>query len=54
MKVQKKKTYFVRIRAYKTSGKNKIYGKWSITKKVKIRKRRMGEPVGIQASGNNY
>ena len=38
IKVQKKKTYFVRIRAYKTSGKNKIYGKWSITKKVKIRK----------------
>ena len=51
MKVQKKKTYFVRIRAYKTSGKNKIYGKWSITKKSKnkeVKNGRAGRYTGFR------
>lgn len=34
----KKKTYYVRVRAYKTNGSKKVYGKWSATKKVKIKK----------------
>ncbi len=38
IKIQKKKTYFVRIRAYKMRGTTKVYGKWSKVKKVKIRK----------------
>ncbi|MCM1180738.1 MAG: leucine-rich repeat protein [Clostridium sp.] len=34
----KKKTYYIRIRAYKTDSANeKVYGKWSKTKKVKIK-----------------
>ena len=38
-KLKKSKTYYVRVRAYATdaSGK-KVPGKWSKTKKVKIRK----------------
>ncbi len=37
-KLKKKKTYYVRVRAYRKSGKQKIYGKWSARKKIKIRK----------------
>lgn len=36
--LKKNKTYYVRVRAYKKSGKNTIYGKWSTVKKVKIKK----------------
>ena len=32
------KTYYVRVRAYKKSLGEKIYGGWSEIKKVKIRK----------------
>lgn len=31
------KTYYVRIRAYKKSGKNKYYSEWSKTKSIKIK-----------------
>ena len=31
------KTYYVRVRAYKTAGSSKIYGNWSAVKKVKIK-----------------
>lgn len=37
-KLSKKKTYYVRVRAYKLSGKTKVYGKWSNIKEVKIKK----------------
>lgn len=37
-KLKKKKTYYVRVRAYKLSGKTKIYGKWSTVKKIKVKK----------------
>lgn len=37
-KLKRKKVYYVRIRAYKLNGKKKIYGKWSKTKKIKIKK----------------
>ncbi len=37
-KLKKKKTYFIRVRAYKLSDKKKVYGKWSAVKKVKIKK----------------
>ena len=34
----KKKTYYIRIRAYKTdSTKAKVYGKWSTAKKIKVK-----------------
>ena len=36
-KLKKKKTYYVRVRAYKMYGKKKVYGKWS---KVKVVKRK--------------
>lgn len=35
--LKSKKTYYVKIRAYKTVGKNKYYGKWSAVKKVKVK-----------------
>lgn len=35
--LKKKKTVFVRVRAYKQVGKTKVYGKWSSVKKVKIK-----------------
>lgn len=35
--LKKKKTVYVRVRAYKQVGKTKIYGKWSSVKKVKIK-----------------
>ena len=38
-KLKKKKTYYVRVRAYKIdSAGKKIYGKWSTIKKIKIKK----------------
>lgn len=37
-KLKKGKTYYVEVRAYVKSGKNKVYGKWSKAKKVKIKK----------------
>ncbi|MBR1693652.1 MAG: fibronectin type III domain-containing protein, partial [Lachnospiraceae bacterium] len=38
-KLKKGKTYYVRVRAYKTDGNgNKVYGKWSAIKKVKVKK----------------
>ena len=36
-KLKKKKTYYVRVRAYKSS-KKKVYGKWSNVKKIKVKK----------------
>ena len=36
-KLKKKKTYYIRVRAYKMDGKKKVYGKWS---KVKVVKRK--------------
>lgn len=35
--VKRKKTIYVRVRAYKQVGKTKVYGKWSSVKKVKIK-----------------
>lgn len=37
-KLKKKKTYFIRIRAYKIADGRKAYGKWSTVKKVKIKR----------------
>ena len=37
-KLKKKKTYFIRIRAYKMADGKKVYGKWSSVKKVKVKK----------------
>ncbi len=37
-KLKKKKTYYVRVRAYKYVNGKKVYGKWSSIKKVKIKK----------------
>ena len=37
-KLKKKKTYYVRVRAYKMVNGRKVYGKWSGVKKVKIKK----------------
>ncbi len=37
-KLQKKKKYFVRIRAYRIVAGTKYYGQWSATKKIKINK----------------
>lgn len=37
-KLKKKKTYYVRVRAYVISGGKKVYGKWSAVRKVKIKK----------------
>ncbi len=36
--VTKKKTYYVRVRAYRKKSGKKLYGKWSKVKKVKIKK----------------
>lgn len=35
--LKRKKTVYVRVRAYKQVGKTKVYGKWSRVKKVKIK-----------------
>lgn len=37
-KLKKKKTYYVKIRSYKTIDGKKVYGNWSNSKKVKIKK----------------
>ena len=37
-KLKKKKTYYVRVRAYKTNSKKTVYSEWSKSKKVKIKK----------------
>lgn len=37
-KLKKKKTYYIKARAYKLDGKTKVYGKWSLIKKVVIKK----------------
>lgn len=37
-KLKKKKTYYVRVRAYIKNGTKKVYGRWSKIKKVKITK----------------
>ena len=37
-KIKKKKTYYIKARAYKLDGKTKVYGKWSLIKKVVIKK----------------
>ncbi len=37
-KLKKKKTYFFRVRAYKTVNGTRVYGAWSAKKKVKIKK----------------
>lgn len=37
-KFKNKKTLYVKVRAYKLDGKTKVYGKWSTSKKVKIKK----------------
>ena len=34
----KKKTYYVRVRAYQMVNGKKVYGKWSAVKKVKVKK----------------
>ena len=35
--LKRKKTIYIRVRAYKQVGKTKVYGKWSSVKKVKIK-----------------
>lgn len=37
-KLKKKKTYYIRVRAYKVINGKKVYGKWSSVKKVKVKK----------------
>ena len=37
-KLIKKKTYYIRVRAYNIYNGKKVYGKWSKVKKVKIKK----------------
>ena len=37
-KLKKGKRYFVKVRAYKMNGTQKVYGKWSQVKVVKIKK----------------
>ena len=37
-KLKAKKRYYVRVRSYKISGKTKVLGAWSKTKKVVIKK----------------
>lgn len=35
--LKRKKTYYVRVRAFNKVGTKKVYGKWSITKKCKVK-----------------
>ena len=37
-KLKRKKSYYFRVRAYRWDGTKKVFGKWSIVKKVKIKK----------------
>lgn len=37
-KLKKKKIYYIKARAYKLDGKTKVYGRWSLIKKVVIKK----------------
>ncbi len=37
-KLKKKKTYYVKVRAYKVVNGKKVYGKWSQTAKKKCKK----------------
>ena len=37
-KLKKKKTYYVRVRAFKVVNKKNVYGVWSAVKRVKIKK----------------
>lgn len=37
-KLKKKKTYYIKVRAYKLDGKTKVYGRWSLIKKAVIKK----------------
>lgn len=37
-KLKKKKTYYVKVRAYKMNGTKKVYGAWSYIRKVTIKK----------------
>lgn len=37
-KFKKKKTYYIRVRAYKLDGSKKVYGSWSKVKKIKVKK----------------
>lgn len=36
--LSKKTTYFIKVRAYKMSGKKKVYGTWSKVKRIKVKK----------------
>ncbi|MDD7209848.1 MAG: C69 family dipeptidase, partial [Lachnospiraceae bacterium] len=36
-KLKKGKTYYVKARAYKMNGKTKVYGKWSLISRVKVK-----------------
>lgn len=36
-KLEKGRTYYIRVRAYKLNGSKKVYGKWSSTRKIKVR-----------------
>ncbi len=37
-KLKKRKTYYIKVRAYKLDGEEKVYGDWSSVKKIKIKK----------------
>lgn len=37
-KLKKKKTYFIRVRAYENVNGKNVYGKWSSVKRVRIKK----------------
>ena len=37
-KLKKGKTYYIRVRAYNMNGTKKLYGQWSVVKKIKIKK----------------
>ena len=37
-KLRKKKTYYIRVRAYTVYNGKRVYGRWSKVKKVKIKK----------------
>ena len=39
-KLKNKKTYYIRIRAYGYQFGERVYGKWSITKKLKIKRKK--------------